>query len=44
MPNFIAYGAICVWPLIIIFLIKRYGNEKGILLSLLIGYMFLPAG
>lgn len=44
MPNIIAYAAICIWPLIVIFLIKRCGIEKGVLLSLLVCYMFLPAG
>ncbi|WP_051056937.1 hypothetical protein [Methylophaga lonarensis] len=44
MPAITAYIAISVWPLIILFLLKRFGLEKGILLGLLTAYMFLPAG
>ena len=43
MPNLFAYFAICVWPLVIIFLIRRHGYGIGSLLSYLLGYMFLPA-
>ena len=43
MPNFFAYFAICFWPLVIIFLIRRYGYGIGSFLSYLLGYMFLPA-
>lgn len=43
MPNIIAYAAVWSWPLFVIFFIKRYGFERGILLSLLGAYMFLPA-
>lgn len=44
MPNPIAYLAIFVWPLVILYLLKRYGFAKGVLFSLLGAYMFLPAG
>lgn len=43
MPNIIAYAAIWSWPLFVIFFIKRYGIERGILLGLLGAYLFLPA-
>lgn len=44
MPNIIAYVAIYIWPLITFYLIRRYGVANGCLLSLMGGYMFLPAG
>lgn len=44
MPNLIAYAAITLWPFIILYIIRRYGLEFGVLLGLLGAYMFLPAG
>ena len=44
MPNPIAYLAISIWPLVVLYLLKRYGFAKGVLFSLLGAYMFLPAG
>lgn len=44
MPNPIAYLAIVVWPFVIIYFIKRLGFQAGILIGLLVGYMFLPSG
>jgi len=44
MPNIVAYAVISIWPIIILFLIKRYGLQSGVLMSLLGAYMFLPAG
>lgn len=44
MPNFFAYAAISIWPLFTLWFINRYGVSKGVLLSLLGAYMFLPAG
>lgn len=43
MPNVIAYLSIAVWPLVILFLFKKYGVERGILAAIFISYMFLPA-
>jgi len=43
MPNIIAYLALSLWPLLIIFFLKRFGLHSGLLLSLLGSYMFLPA-
>ena len=44
MPNLIAYISLIVWPLVMLFLLNRFGTAKGILLSLLIAYLILPAG
>ena len=44
MANPIAYIAIIIWPLIILYLIRRYGFQAGALMGLLGAYMFLPAG
>jgi hypothetical protein len=44
MGNSFAYLAISVWPLIVLYLLKRYGFTKGVLFSFLGAYMFLPAG
>jgi len=44
MTNPVAYLAISIWPLVILYLLKRYGFAKGVLFSLLGAYMFLPAG
>lgn len=44
MANPIAYLAITIWPLIMLYLLKRHGFAKGVLFSLLGAYMFLPAG
>lgn len=44
MASPIAFLAITIWPLIILFLLKRYGFVKGSLFSFLGAYMFLPAG
>mgnify|MGYP003642120362 CR=1 FL=1 len=43
MPNTFAYIALLSWPLITFFLLRRYGVGAGALISLLCGYMFLPA-
>lgn len=44
MANPIAFLAIALWPLVVLYLLKRYGFAKGVLFSLLGAYMFLPAG
>lgn len=44
MANPIAFLAISIWPLVVLYLLKRYGFAKGVLFSLLGAYMFLPAG
>jgi len=44
MANPVAYIVISIWPLLIIYLLKRYGFAKGVLFSFLGAYMFLPAG
>jgi O-antigen ligase/polysaccharide polymerase Wzy-like membrane protein len=43
MPNIVAYIALIIWPILTIFFIKRNGFQKGLILSLLGSYMFLPA-
>lgn len=44
MPNLIAYAALLIWPLVVLYIIRRYGFEKGALLGLMGAYMFLPSG
>lgn len=44
MPNLIAYAALLIWPLVVLYVISRYGFEKGALLGLMGAYMFLPSG
>lgn len=44
MANPIAYLAISLWPLVVLFLLKRFGFTKGVLFSFLGAYLFLPAG
>lgn len=43
MPNNFAYLVLLLWPFIVIYLLNRFNIGKGTLLSLLGGYMFLPA-
>lgn len=43
MPNSLAYLSLIAWPFVMLFLLKRFGTAKGILLSLLIAYLLLPA-
>lgn len=44
MPNFLAYAVLYLWPLVGLYIYKRYEQEKAISLLLFIPYLFLPAG
>ena len=44
MPNIIAYTSLIAWPLVMLFLLNRFGTSRGLLLCLLIAYLILPAG
>lgn len=44
MPNIIAYAAIIIWPFMVFMFLRRYGFQAGVVISLLLGYLFLPAG
>jgi len=43
-PNFFAYIALFGWPFFVSHLFKRYPLNKAIILSILLGYLFLPVG
>ncbi|WP_439503611.1 hypothetical protein [Methylophaga sp.] len=43
MPNTFAYIALLSWPVVTLFLLRKYGIGPGSLISLLAAYMFLPA-
>lgn len=42
MPNGVAYLALLAWPVVTFALIRTQGAARGLILSLLLGYLFLP--
>ena len=42
MPNPIAYLALAIWPIATVMLFRRLPVERALILSILIGYLFLP--
>lgn len=43
MANSIAYMSIVLWPIVVWFMLVKFGLQKGILFSMLASYLFLPA-
>ncbi|QEW06257.1 hypothetical protein [Nitrincola iocasae] len=43
MANSIAYLSIVLWPIVVFTLLNKQGIQKGILFSIFLSYMFLPA-
>ena len=42
MPNPIAYLALAIWPFVTVYLFRRFPVDRALILSLLVGYLFLP--
>ncbi|HSG57637.1 MAG TPA: hypothetical protein VLA45_19460 [Paracoccaceae bacterium] len=42
MPNPIAYLMLAVWPIVTVYLFRRLPVERALILSLMVGYLFLP--
>lgn len=42
MPNALAFLVLALWPVVVIALHGRLSTDRALILSLLIGYMFLP--
>ncbi|KMK65658.1 membrane protein [Puniceibacterium sp. IMCC21224] len=42
MPNPIAFAMLAIWPLVTVALFRRFEAERALILSLLVGYLFLP--
>ncbi len=42
MPNIIAYAALLIWPLIILWMFRKMPPERAFIWSILGGYMLLP--
>ena len=42
MPNPLAYLVLAMWPIVTIILFRRLPVERALILSLLVGYLFLP--
>lgn len=42
MPNPIAFLMLAIWPLVTVGLFRRFEAERALILSVLIGYLFLP--
>ncbi|MCR8549088.1 hypothetical protein M4578_14715 [Salipiger sp. P9] len=42
MPNPLAYLMLAIWPLVTIMLFRRLPVERALILSLMVGYLFLP--
>lgn len=42
MPNGLAYLALALWPLVSVALFRRYPVDRALILTLMIGYLFLP--
>ncbi|APZ52492.1 hypothetical protein [Salipiger abyssi] len=42
MPNPLAYFMLAIWPLVTIALFRRLPVERALILSLMVGYLFLP--
>ncbi|MGR3273244.1 hypothetical protein DU478_03945 [Thalassococcus profundi] len=42
MPNPIAYLALAIWPIATVMLFRRLPVERALILSILVGYLFLP--
>jgi hypothetical protein len=41
-PNFLAYAALSIWPLICLLLFRALGPSRGLIVGLLGGYLLLP--
>lgn len=42
MPNPLAYLVLAIWPIVTIILFRRLPVERALILSMLLGYLFLP--
>ena len=42
MPNPLAYLMLAVWPVVTIVLFRRLPVDRALILSLMLGYLFLP--
>lgn len=42
MPNTLAYVALIIWPIVILFMFRRFSMERALIWSLLGGYLLLP--
>lgn len=42
MPNPLAYLMLAIWPIVTVVMFKRLGVERGVIWTLLVGYLILP--
>lgn len=42
MPNPLAFLMLAIWPIVTVAMYKRLGPEKGVIWTLLVGYLILP--
>ena len=42
MPNPLAYLMLALWPVVTIALFRRLPADRALILSLMLGYLFLP--